>query len=244
MIAGILKKFEAKEYFGYIGGSDNFRKAICTLLPYKGNRKDMLLPVHLEAAKQHVIKNHAAIVVSGKEADDKVAEEAYDAYKSKAPLICVGLDKDYMGCEGTWYNFVTDKLVHVEGFGSLERLQKEDKTFEVKGTGRLWKYYQVCQGDTSDNYDPACFSEVKNGPLTCFNALKDCKTDKEAFEAMKGHFLSLYPEPKEVKNWKGDIFMIDWLYVMQEMFDMAHMQRWEGDRIVVVDVMKKLGVNI
>lgn len=244
MIAGILQKFEAKEYFGYIGGSGNFRKEICTLLPYKGNRTETILPVHLEAARRHVISNHAAIVVTGKEADDKVAEEAYDAYKSKTNLIGVGLDKDYMGCEGTWYNFVTDKLVKVEGFGSLERIQKADKSYEIKGTGRIWKYYQVCQGDASDNYDPACFCDVKNGPLKCYNALKDCKTDKEAFEAMKLHFLSLYPEPKEVTNWKGDTFTIDWLYVMQEMFDMAHMQRWDNDRVVVRDVMERLGVDV
>ena len=80
--------------------------------------------------------------------------------------------------------------------------------------------------------------------MTVYNTLKDCKDDKEAFECMKLHFQKLYPESITVSNWKGDSVEIDWLYVMQEMFNMAHLQRWKDDRINVRDVFNKLGIEI
>jgi hypothetical protein len=127
----------------------------------------------------------------------------------------------------------------IRGFGELHREGKD-----VKVSGRLWKYFQVSSSDTSDNYAANCFSDKKNGPVAAYNVLKDCKNDKEAFIAMKEHFQYLYPEPKVITNWKGDTFEIYWLYVMQEMFNMAHLQRWEDDRIDVKETFEKLGVQL
>ena len=59
---------------------------------------------------------------------------------------------------------------------------------------------------------------------------------------MLEHFKYLYPSPKVITNWKGDTFEIDYLYVMQEMFNMAHLHRWEDDFVNVEDVVKNLGV--
>jgi hypothetical protein len=36
--------------------------------------------------------------------------------------------------------------------------------------------------------------------------------------------------------------MIDWQYVMQEMFNMAHMHRWKDDYINVGKVIEKMGI--
>ena len=45
------------------------------------------------------------------------------------------------------------------------------------------------------------------------------------------------------KGWRGDEFEIDWKYVFNENWDMAHMLRKpEGDYIVGTDVMRKMGV--
>jgi hypothetical protein len=238
IINGVLQQFDTDDYYGHVSGVGNFRKNICTLLEYKGNRKDLVPPVHLQAVKQYLIDHHRATSSINREPDDCLCSDMYLALKRKEELIGVVFEKDYMGTDGNWYNYNDSVLHTVRGFGELHRTDKG-----IKGTGRLWKYFQVSHLDSADNYSANCFSDVKNGEVKVFNVFKDCKTDKEAFEAMVKHFKELYPEPKVVQGCKGEI-TIDWLYVMQECFNMAHLERWEGDRINVKEVMQKLGVEL
>ena len=237
IIKGVLDKFQTKDYYGYISGRSNFRKDICTLLEYKGNRKELIPPVHLGAVREYLVEHHGGVYSVGREPDDCLVTDMHTAIKNKQELIGVIFEKDYNGCDGHWYNYNDDALRSVTGLGELHRTDTG-----VKGTGRLWKYFQVCHEDSSDNYKAHCFSSVKNGEVLVYNLLKDCKTDKEAFEAMKLHFKKLYPEPKIVQGCKGEV-QIDWLYVMQECFNLAHLERWEGDRVNVKQVMNKLGVK-
>lgn len=238
LINGVLAKFDTEDYYGYVSGKGNFRKDICTLLEYKGNRKDLVPPVHLQAVKQYLIDYHHAIPSVNREPDDCLVSDMHVALKEKQDLIGVIFEKDYQGADGNWYNYNDETLTYVRGFGELHRTNKG-----VKGTGRMWKYFQVSHEDTADHYAANCFSDVKNGEVKVYNALKDCKTDKEAFKAMKMHFKELYPEGKIVQGCKGEV-QIDWLYVMNEMFAMAHLERWEGDRIDVKQTMLKLGVEL
>lgn len=238
IIQGLLEKFDTQAYYGYVSGKGNFRKDICTLLEYKGNRKDLVPPVHLQAVKQYLIDYHNGIPSVNREPDDCLVSDMHTALKEKQDLIGVIFEKDYQGADGNWYNYNDEALTFVRGFGELHRTDKG-----VKGTGRMWKYFQVSHLDTADNYAANCFSDIKNGEVKVYNALKDCKTDKEVFEAMKVHFKELYPETKTVQGCKGEV-EIDWLYVMQECFNMAHLERWEGDRIDVKQVMLKLGVEV
>jgi len=55
--------------------------------------------------------------------------------------------------------------------------------------------------------------------------------------------LYLYPNEKEIVDYRGATRVIDWLYVMQECFNMAHLERWRGDRVNVRETMDKLGVK-
>lgn len=82
------------------------------------------------------------------------------------------------------------------------------------------------------------------GEKSAYNALKDCKDDKELFQTSVDVFKTLYPEPKTVVGWRGDEILIDWKYVMQECFDMCHMLRWENDSVNLDVVFNKLGVDI
>ena len=237
-IEGMLDKFGTKDYYGYVGGDTNFRKDICTLQPYKGQRTAEL-PVHLAACKEYVMQHHRATMSKYVEADDLVSTDNYNAVKNKQDFAAVVLDKDFKGCEGNWYFYLNDDRRKVRGFGKLWR-----NGSDVDGVGRMFKYLQICQGDKSDLYEPHCFSDKENGPVTAYNALKDCKNDTEAFLAMKEHFMYLYPEPKIITNWKGDSFEIDWFYVMNEMFQLAHLQRWKNDRIDLKKAFKGLGIEI
>lgn len=237
IIKDVTKELDSNNYFGYVSGEGNFRKDICTLLPYKGNRENMISPLYRKDVAEYLHKHHGAIYTKDREPDDAVTTEMFSALKNKEPVIGIINEKDYLGCDGNWWNYDSRVLTKVRGFGELHRDGKD-----IKGCGRLWKYFQICFSDSSDNYFANCFSDLKNGQISAYNALKDCENDKEAFEAMILHFKKLYPEPKIITNWRGDTFQIDWLYVMQEMFNMAHLHRWDGDFVKVEDVIKKLGV--
>jgi len=240
IIEDVVETLGATEYFGYVSGEGNFRKDICTLLPYKGNRENMISPLHRADVAKYLVNNHNAIYTHNEEPDDVVVKYMHNAFKNKENVVCIVNEKDYMGCDGNWWNYDNRTLTKVRGFGELYR----DSKGSVKGYGRMWKYFQVCFSDTSDNYAANCFSDKKNGEVAVYERLKDCKSDTEAFSAMKEHFMYLYPEPKVITNWKGDTFEIDWLYVMQEMFNMAHLHRWDNDFIDVKTVMNKLRVKL
>jgi 5'-3' exonuclease len=133
-----------------------------------------------------------------------------------------------------------------------------DSKGEVRGHGRKFLYFQVLSGDSSDNYKANSASKKKWGAKSAYALLKDCKNDKECFEALVNGYMTLYPEPSRVIGWRGyedpatlevlkpnaDDFAIDidWLYVMQENFTMAHMLRWDGDKFEVKPLLEKLGV--
>ncbi|MNR21142.1 hypothetical protein D3C85_1380260 [compost metagenome] len=54
--------------------------------------------------------------------------------------------------------------------------------------------------------------------------------------------MKLYPEPKKVVGWRGNEIEISWEYVMNEMWDMARMHRFENDFVVGTEVLKKMEI--
>jgi hypothetical protein len=152
----------------------------------------------------------------------------------------VAEDKDAKQCPGFHYNPNKDDEVRfIEGLGKLWL----DKKGDVDGCGRMWLYFQVGSSDSADNYAANCFSDTKWGPKSAYEYLKDCTTDKQAFEALVRIFKKLYPERKVVDGCKGKV-EIDWLYVMQECFTMAMMLRKPDDKIDVKSTLEKLGVAL
>lgn len=73
MMNRILEEVGATSWAVYIGGGGNFRKEIYT--EYKANRKDMKLPQHLEACREHLITEWGARIVNGMETDDMLGIE-------------------------------------------------------------------------------------------------------------------------------------------------------------------------
>ena len=236
MVESNLEKSGATSYTAYSGSGDSFRVEQSTLLKYKGNRENMLRPLQLDEVTRYLNKKFSAEVVTHLEVDDRVTIETY---KDKNSFI-LGCDKDYYSAGTRFFNVnkPDEGIVDCSGFGELW----EDSKKKIRGKGRLFKYWQVLSEDSSDHYAANCFSEVKWASKSAYKALKDCKDDTEAFVALRDSFKLLYPEPKIVTGWRGNEIEIDWLYVLQECFNMAHMLRWEGDFVDVKKVMEKLGV--
>lgn len=248
----------------YIGGEDNFRDLIPLPMTYvatvgkwagkskiggayKENREDSIRPLQLKELRNYMIKELGAIVVNGREVDDMSSIRAYKGFKEDKKIIQVTEDKDALQCSGWLFNpQKMMKPVLIKGFGELH---KEGKG--IKGTGRLWLYYQALYGDSVDNYHGCDLWKIEQdkagksvtfGEVAAFNVLKDAKSDKEALTAVYNQYKAWYPEPVVYTDHTGLIQKKDALEIMQMYFDCAHMQRWEGDRIDVAAMLEKLGV--
>lgn len=235
MVESALAQSRATDYAAYSGKGDSFRVELSTLLKYKGTRENLAKPLLLEEVTNYLNRKYNAKIITGIEVDDRCVIDTY----SNPNSFILGIDKDYYGAGTKFFNVnrPEEGIVDCSGFGYL----KEDGK-KIRGAGRLFKYFQVLSQDTSDNYAANCMSDKKWADKSAFKALKDCSDDKEAFVALKESFQLLYPEPKIVTGWRGDEIKIDWLYVLQECWNMAHMLRWENDYVDVESVMRKLNV--
>jgi hypothetical protein len=246
-IAAICKKLGTTEYIGYTGTGNVFRHDLCTLLMYK-DRDELMKPLLLKKMKEYVCERHSTTMVTVLEADDYCNVATHNGYlkwikdgkKDCDKVISVQIDKDGKQCSGWHYNPNKDNEPRlIEGFGSLWLDSKGD----VDGCGRMWTYFQTGSSDCADNYCANCFSDKKWGEKSAYKELKDCKNDKQAFEALVRIFKHLYPEKKTVQGCKGPV-EIDAIYVMQECFTMAKMLKSVDEGVTDVRaVMDKLGVD-
>lgn len=235
-IDSVLSKLNAKKYYGYIGKGDSWRVEASTILKYKGMRSDALRPIHLEAIEDYLKKFHAAEEIRHFEADDKVVMDCTD----NPELVLIGVDKDYRGCTLTLFN--PDKMGEPEKLGGFGKLYiGSDK--QVRGEGRIFTYHQILSGDSSDGYFANSASEKKWGDKSSFAVLNKCSNDKQALQGLVDAYKILYPEPKKIVGWRGDEIEIDWKYVMQENFTMAHMLRNETDFICLDKILQKLNIT-
>lgn len=221
----------------YIGEGKSFRDGRATLLKYKGDRPPQK-PTHLEAVAQYMQDRWHAEVVSDIEADDKVIIEAYN----KPNHIVLSFDKDTRSQPVKFFDLTNpnDGIVDGRGFGDLFR---RDGRSKVSGSGRLHLYLQILIGDDTDNIKPRYYTTAKYGQITALKHLSECKNDRECWQHIVNTYKSWYPEKQTIVNFRGDTITFDWLYVLQEVFDLVRMLRWEGDTVNVVDVLNKLKVD-
>lgn len=240
-----------KSYFGYSGEGQVFRVDKSTIIKYKGNRDDLVRPVHLPELKDYLVRQHNCKIIREIEADDMCSIASGDAYRKwlksgndADKLVLCAVDKDYDQCPAhILHPFNLGPLNSHDGSFGYLHLDASTKPSKVTGRGRMWLYFQVMNGDDADNYFANSASPVKWATMSAYDVLKDCKTDKEAFQALVRGYKVLYPQPKKIIGWRGDEIEIDWLYVLQENFTMAMMLRKLGDSIDVKQTLVKLGVE-
>lgn len=247
----------------YISGENNFRDFI--LLPaqyiqnnatkstiggrYKSNRDDTVRPILLKELRQWMIDDLGAIVVNNMEVDDMSSIRAYEGSKAGQKVVQYTGDKDACGCHGWLQNPDKDDAPRfITGLGSIYK----DEKGKVRGEGRMFLYYQILAGDKVDGYRPVDILDIKTqkagggkvqyGDIAALNTLKDCKTDKECWEAIYNQYLTWYPTKLRYTAYNEIDYDADALSIMQMYVDAAHMKRWADDRIIVKDVLTKMGI--
>jgi len=233
----ILRSLDVPTFHMLIGSGQSWRVGSSTLLEYKGNRKENIKPYHMDDVVDYLTRKFEAEIVLDLEVDDRLVIDTF----GRKGHFAVGLEKDLYSSATHFFDTSNpDKgIQNGNQFGELFLNEKGD----VKGIGRKHFMWQVCSEDSSDNYKANCFSDVKWGGKSAYDALVEAKTDKELFQSAVNVFKHLYPEKQVVKGWRGDDIEIDHLYVMQEMMTMAWMLRREGDNIDLKKVLKNLGVE-
>ena len=152
----------------------------------KGGRYDMAVfqeyqatrrnekPSQLENIRLHMANKYKAIMHYHQEADDGLAQALYSD-----PLnnVLVSKDKDLLMCPGKHLNWDTLELFDVTADGTLYINDKGN----VKGTGRLFLWFQMLAGDTADN--------IKGLPMLTTewaNVFKPTKAIKDAIDILAG----------------------------------------------------------
>lgn len=239
-IESLCASCEADEYEVYLSGKTNFRDDLPLPTKYKSNRTDSIRPIQLKECRDYLEKHHEAIRVEHCEADDTLAQRAYEGFKQGTINIVCTIDKDAYGVESWLYNWTKmDKPVRVKGLGSIEL---DDKKV-LRGMGRKWYYAQWTKGDQVDCFKPSEIAGKSFGDVACFKLLNGCKTDKECVEAVYQQYKKWYPGVVTYKCWQGIERTTDAIGLMDLYAACAHMRRFEGDVFDTEKLLKTLGIE-
>ena len=157
-IYSCILEYDVEDYQVFLTGNGNFRYDIAVTAEYKGNRKEVEKPQHLEAIRKHMVKNWEAIVSAGEEADDLIGIAATEVGKES---IVVSIDKDMLQIPCRHYNPNKKEFTVVSDFDGLK-----------------FFYTQILTGDRADNI----VGLYGVGPKKAEKILADCKTEADMYE--------------------------------------------------------------
>ncbi len=144
----------------YLTGKGNFRYEVAKTAPYKGNRKDVVKPTNLPAARQHLIDKWGAVVSQGEEADDLIGIASCIG-DPETTVVCT-IDKDMMQLHGWNFNFVKNEWNYI----SVDE-------------GNKFFYTQILTGDSADHIKGI----HRVGPVKAGKILDGLTTEQELYEA-------------------------------------------------------------
>lgn len=218
----------ADSYEVYLGSGDTFRNRLPLPKPYKGQRTNMLKPVHLDSAREYLLKHKNAELVRDIETDDMVVIRAYEELEKGNHPILASIDKDSMQCQGiTILNWMKDpiKIKKIPDVGSL---RKEGSGF--KGEGLMFLAYQALAGDPTDAYCGYDLSDVPYGPTKAFKAFSELSTEKDILLALIAEYKKLYPKPFDYIDCHGDVHTnCTWKEMLEMYWKCAYMKRSRND---------------
>ena len=186
------------------------------------------------------------------EADDGMAEAAWEAHNDGTPELCViaSRDKDLRIVPGLHFNFDTGEVEGADDtFGYIkikttvkikelpDGKQKKTKTHKPRGYGTKFFWWQMLMGDGADTITgiPRC------GIVKAEELLRDCKNDYECLQVVKAAYKE-YGETKGFLHWetKDDV---PWADVFKSEAKLLWMQREAGNINDVLDWMKEVIKN-
>lgn len=124
----IVARLKPEKVNLYLTGKGNYRYAVATTYPYKGNRDRSKRPHWAQEGREYLQQHWDAVVADGMEADDALG------INQTADTILCSTDKDLDQITGKHYNFNYETLYEVDQ-------NEADRVF----------YMQMLTGDSGDN---------------------------------------------------------------------------------------------
>jgi len=215
-LESLIKRYEVQHndthFFVYLTGKGNFRDTLATILPYKGNRKELKKPAYYEDIREYLVKHWDARVVDGMEADDAVCIE-YN--KEPENSVIVSQDKDLLQLPGWHFN-----------------PRKEEHTLITPAQGRWNLWQQVITGDRIDNI----LGIPGIGPKKAAKALYTALGAHEGPQELPSHSFGLKAAREAYRGFyrdrgcptqTGDY--ITWEKALEETLGLVYLLRFEGD---------------
>lgn len=226
------------------GEGDSFRVEASTVVRYKGNRENSLKPFYKDDIIEFIKKKYKSIACTGLEADDWLIISALEDGG-----VVASHDKD---CRGSAVRVINptkmgEGILDCRTFGDLWVEEKVSAstgkiTRDVKGYGRKFFWHQLNWADPVDNYFANSASDIEWGEMSSFKSLRDCKTDLDCMKSVIETYKYLYPEKKKIIGWRDNEIEVDYKYMINENFTMAHMLRKPDERITAEEVFTKFGL--
>lgn len=193
MMHSILDTTGSDTFRVFLSGSNNFRHEIYP--EYKANRKDMVDPRWRSACKEYLVREWAAEVTDGYEADDALGiEQTAMAYHGQESIIAT-IDKDLDQVPGMHYSWPIVRK------GNIVR---EGKIYEVSEIEGLRSFYRsLLVGDRTDNI----FGVDGIGKVKAAAMIDNLETEEEMFERV----VELYQGDLDRLRMNGKC-----LYIMRE----------------------------
>ena len=229
----------------FVGGPDNFRLKLPFAEIYKGNREDLIRPVHLDACKEYLIQSMQAELTDGDEADDALIYVGY-AYLARGYKVVLGSqDKDSWAYSGLHIHDFTAEDPEtwlISDLGEIY-LDTSKKTEKVKGSGFLWFCHQWMLGDSTDNMNPRSILGIKWGQKSSLKLLQDCKTKQEAFDVVIKQYKKWFKDSPEYTDFKGDIQKATPEFMLQLYFRGVRMKTTPSDALDLHAFIEKEGLK-
>lgn len=115
---------------------------------YQASRQNRVKPEHCDAVRGYIGQELNGVVHLDQEADDGMTQANVNAEDRNLSVI-VSMDKDLRMAPGLHYDFATNEIVNVEGFGSIW-LDDSKTAKTVKGWGTSFFWAQCLMGDAAD----------------------------------------------------------------------------------------------
>ncbi len=159
----ILQEVSADAFRFFLSGPNNFRYKIYP--QYKANRNRSQTPRHLNVCRDVLVKEFAAEVTIGYEADDALGI-AQCAAEAGSSIIC-SIDKDLKQIPGDHYNFVKKEFDDIPANRAIRAF-----------------YESMLIGDRADNIKGVSGIGLAKAP----KFLEGCKTEQELFDTVRGFY--------------------------------------------------------
>lgn len=172
-LEGLVNLFNPSDVSIFLSSPSNFRNAVATTKPYKGNRDNVQKPKHYRDCGEFLL-SRGAIVLDGLEADDALG---IYASRDRDGTIIISIDKDLDQIAGHHYNWVNREYYKVG-----------------QRAADIFLHTQILTGDSTDNIPglPGC------GKISAASLLKGAKSTKDLHDIVKGAYLKHF-EGDEVK---------------------------------------------